>query len=80
MANYETMPEYGELVAQLKELQKIYDTIEFKYIYEKPENDPVHRTTILNNRTEVKVSKEQIEKISTKVQQIREKIINPVKS
>ena len=80
LTSYETMPEYGSLVAQLKDLQKIYDTIDFKYIYEKPETDPIHRTTILNNRTEVKVSKEQINKISAKIQQIRDKIINPIKS
>lgn len=80
LSNYETMPEYGDLVAQLKDLQKTYDGIEFKYIYEKPETDSVNRVTTLNSRTEVKVSQAQIDEISIKIQKIRDKIINPVKS
>lgn len=80
LSAYKTQPEYGDLVIQLEELLKIYNTIEFKYVYEKPETDVAAKTTTLNNRTEVKVSKEQLDKIAAKVQEIREKIINPVKS
>ncbi len=79
LSAYETKPEYGDLVAQLKELQKIYDTIEFKYVYEKPETDVATKTTTLNSRTDVNFTKEQLDKISAKVQEIREKIVNPTK-
>lgn len=80
LSQYETQPEYGDLVASLKDLQKIYDGIEFKYVYEKPETDVANKTTTLNSRTEVNVSADQLNQITSKVQEIREKIINPTKA
>lgn len=80
LSTYETQPEYSALVNELKELQKIYDTIEFKYVYEKPETDVAAKTTTLNSHTDVNMSKEQLDKITAKVQEIREKIVNPTKA
>lgn len=80
LSAYETQPEYSDLVNQLKELQKIYDTIEFKYVYEKPETDVANKTTTLNSHTDVNMTKEQLDKITAKVQEIREKIVNPTKA
>ncbi|MCD6069190.1 MAG: hypothetical protein K0S33_4016 [Bacteroidetes bacterium] len=80
LSQYETQPEYGDLVGQLKDLQKIYDGIEFKYVYEKPETDVANKTTTLNSHMDVNVTAEQLNQITAKIQEIRDKIINPTKA
>jgi hypothetical protein len=80
LSQYETQPDYGDLVGKLKELQKIYDGIEFKYVYEKPETDVANKTTTLNSHMDVVVTDDQLKKITEKVQEIRTKIINPTKA
>lgn len=80
LGQYSTQPEYSDLIEGLKDLSKIYDGIEFKYVYEAPVIDVANKTTTINSRTEVKVSKEQIDQISAKVQAIRDKLVNPAKS
>jgi hypothetical protein len=80
LAQYETQPDYGDLVARLRELQKIYDGIEFKYVYEKPETDVANKTTTLNSHMDVNVTDAQLNDITAKVQEIRTKIINPTKA
>lgn len=80
LAAYEAQTEYAPLVSELKELGKIYDTIEFKYVYEMPETDVAAKTTTINSHTDVTITKEQLDKITEKVESIRKKIVNPVKA
>jgi hypothetical protein len=80
LGQYSSQPEYTTLIDGLKDLNKVYETIEFKYVYEAPVIDVANKTTSINSRTEVNVSKEQIDQITAKVQAIRDKIVNPVKS
>lgn len=69
-----------DLVAQMKELSKVYDGITFTYKYEAPTDDSLKKVTYINSRTEVTVTDEQIVKISEKVKEIREKILNSSQS
>ena len=80
LAPYEAQPEYTSLVSELKELSKIYETIEFKYVYEKPETDVAAKTTTINSHTDVNMSKETLDQITAKIESIRNKIVNPAKA
>ncbi len=73
-------PEYATLIADLQDLSKVYDAIDYKYVFEKPTTDVGTRTTTINSRTDINVSKEQIEQISGKVKALRDKIVNPSKA
>lgn len=72
--------EVVDLVAQMKELSKIYEGITFTYKYEAPSDDSVKKVTYINSRTEVTVTDEQIVKISEKVKAIRDNILNASQS
>jgi hypothetical protein len=80
LGQYEAQTEYTQLINELKELSKIYDSIDFKYVYEMPETDVAAKTTTINSHTDVTITKEQLEKIAEKVESIRKKIVNPVKA
>ncbi len=80
LAQFEAQPEYTSLVKELKELGKIYDAIEFKYVFEKPETDVAARITIINSHTDVNITKETLDQITTKIESIRKKIVNPAKA
>lgn len=70
------MPEAMELGKQLNELAKIYEGIQFKYTFVEPKIDSVKKMTYIESTNEVIVSKEQIDQISAKVAEIRNKITN----
>jgi hypothetical protein len=80
LSQFETKGGYTELIDGLKELSKIYDTVEYKFISEKSETDIGKKTTTINSHTDVKISKEQLDLITEKVESIRKKIVNPVKA
>jgi hypothetical protein len=80
LTQYEAQPEFGSLLTELKDLSKVYDTIEYKYVFEKPETDVAAKTTTINSHTDVNLSKEQLNEISTKIEAIRKKIVNPAKA
>jgi hypothetical protein len=80
LGQYEAQTEFTSLVGELKELAKIYDSLEFKYVYEMPETDVAAKTTTINSHTDVTVNKETLDKITEKVESIRKKIVNPVKA
>ncbi len=71
-----TEPEVVALTAQLSELSKIYDGIQFKYNFVEPVTDTTKRLTYINSTTEVIVSDEQIALITDKIKEIRNKIIS----
>lgn len=80
LGQFEAQTEYTSLVGELKELAKIYDSLEFKYVYEMPETDVAAKTTTINSHTDVVINKETLDKITEKVESIRKKIVNPVKA
>jgi hypothetical protein len=67
--------EYTEFIDNLRDLESVYDGVEFNYVYEKPTTDAAKKVTTINSKTEVKISKEQIDAISEKVKAIRSQII-----
>jgi hypothetical protein len=75
-----TEAEVTALTAQLTELAKIYDGIQFKYNFIEPVTDTTKKITYINSTTDVIVSDEQIALITDKIQEIRNKIINPSQS
>jgi hypothetical protein len=72
--------EVSSLTAELSDLSKIYDGIQFKYTFVEPVTDSVKKITTINSTTEVVVSDEQINQISEKIQAIRNKIVNTTQS
>jgi hypothetical protein len=72
--------EAGELNGWLAELSRVYDEIRFTYTYAEPRTDTAKKVTYINSVTEVTVSDEQINRISSLVGKIRNGIINNRKS
>jgi hypothetical protein len=70
------MPDAVELGKQLSDLEKIYEGITFKYTFVEPVTDSIKKMTYINSSNEVTVSKEQIDAITAKIAEIRNKIIN----
>lgn len=75
-----TSTEVVELTAKMNELSKIYEGVELKYTFVAPITDSVKKITYINSITEAVISKEQINQISEKIQQIRNKIVNTSQS
>ena len=71
-----TTPDAIELGKQLSDLSKVYDGIQFKYTFVEPTTDSLKKMTYINSTNEVIVSKEQIDQISAKIKEIRNKITN----
>lgn len=71
METYAGNQEYAELVTGLKELKTLFDDVKYIYIYEKPETDEAKKQTTITSKTEVKITVEQIDAISKKVESIR---------
>jgi hypothetical protein len=69
-----------DLTAKLNELSKIYESIQFKYTFVEPKHDTIKKLTFINSTTEVIISDEQLGQISSKVEEIRNKIINTTQS
>lgn len=73
-------PQIADLTSMLTDLGKIYDGIQFKYVFVEPVTDTVKKITYINSTTEVVVTDEQLNKISTKIEEIRKKIVNTTQS
>jgi hypothetical protein len=80
LSQYETKGDYTSLIDELKDLSKVYDGIEYKFVSEKSETDAATKTTTINSHTDVIFTKEQLDLITAKVESIRKKIVNPVKA
>ncbi len=72
--------EVKALAIQLNELAKVYENVQFKYSYVEPTHEPERKLTYINSTTEVIVSDEDIAKISAKITEIRNKIVNTTQS
>lgn len=77
LSQYETKVEYAGLIDQLKDLSKVYDGVTYKYTFEQPETNEATKTTTINSHSDVTISKEQIDQITTKIEAIRKKIVLP---
>jgi hypothetical protein len=73
---YYEKPEYTELVDQLIDLAYIFDAIEFKYSYAPPTTYEDKKLTVINGKTEVIITPEQIVEITKKITNIRNQIIS----
>ncbi len=69
-----------DLTAQFTDLAKVYDGISFKYSFVAPTTDTIKKVTTINSTTEVSITDEQIIKISEKIKEIRNKIVNTTQS
>jgi len=72
---YYDQPEYDLLVDDLIELAYDFDAIDIKYTYEEPVVDIAAKTTVINSRTEVVISKAHLDAIAERVASIRNKIV-----
>ena len=72
---YYSQAEYTPLIDKLTDLATVFEGVEFKYTYEKPVIDVPNKTTNINSKTEVKISPEQVDQISQKIQTIRNLIV-----
>lgn len=72
---YYSQPEYAALVDQLIDLAYDFDAIDIEYKYVKPVTDVANKVTSISSSTKVKMTKEQLETISTKIAKIREGIV-----
>ena len=68
-------PDYTEFIDSLKDLQTVYDGVEFKYTFVEPTTDVDKKTTTINSKTEVKISAEQLESITKKIKVIRDGMV-----
>ena len=72
---YKEKGEFTSLIDNLVELVREYDGIKYTYVYEKPTVDAANKTTIINSRTNITISDQQLEAISNKIQLIRNQIV-----
>jgi hypothetical protein len=75
LTQYYSQPEYTKLVDDLNDLSKIFDSVEFKYTYQKPSTDDQKKLTMINSLSEVSITKEQLDSITEKVKSIRASIV-----
>jgi hypothetical protein len=64
----------------LSKLATIYEEIKFTYTFAEPRTDTAKKVTYINSVTEITVTDDQINRISTEVERIRNGIINNTKS
>jgi hypothetical protein len=74
-------PHYGKeefktLTNDLIDLADAFEGVEYVYIYEKPITDAANKITTITSRTEVKITDQQFESITAKLDGLRKKLIN----
>ncbi|MBN2683617.1 MAG: hypothetical protein JXR58_14065 [Bacteroidales bacterium] len=72
---YNETKEYTELIEALIDLAYEFDGIDINYTYEAPEVDVDKKLTIINSKSEVVISDEQLKTITKKIGDIRKSII-----
>ncbi len=68
-------PEYDPLIKEFRALSSLFETIEIKYTFVEPTTQADKKLTIINSKTEVKITPEQIQAISEKIALIRKMIV-----
>ena len=64
------------LTNSLNELKDLYANVDFSYTYVEPTTNEETKTTVINSKSEVKMSEQQLTDISNKINEIRTSIIN----
>lgn len=72
---YAGEPEYEDLLNDFIDLAYDFDAVTVEYTYEKPTTDVDAKTTTINSTSNVVITEEHLNTISTKVQDIRNKLI-----
>jgi len=75
LKQHESQPEYAELLGSLQDLMTAYDGVEFVYTFQEPITDAANKTTTITSKTEVKITPEQIQAITEKIESIRKQIV-----
>jgi len=66
---------YDNLIIQLYDLDLIFEEIEQEYVYKEPEIFVEKKLTVINSQTINNISKEELEKIKIKIEEIRQNIV-----
>jgi len=67
--------DFTDLANSLIDLSNLFEGIEFTYTYEKPTIDSVNKLTMINCTSDVKITAKQLNDITEKIKEIRNKII-----
>jgi hypothetical protein len=68
-------PEYADLIKLFADLNDSYQKVEIKYTFTEPTHDEAKKLTIMNGKTEVKITPEQLTELTAKVTAVRDYII-----
>jgi len=68
-------PDYEGLIKQFKELSALFENIDMKYSFIEPTLQADKKLTIINSKTEVKITADQVKAISEKIAAIRNSIV-----
>ncbi len=75
LQKYNNNEEFADIVTELINLYSLFDEVEYVYAFEKPTTDANKKLTMVNSKSDVKISKEQLEAINGKIAEIRNIII-----
>lgn len=72
---YYEQPEYTEFIDQLIDLAYVFDAVETKYTFIPPTTDEQNKITVINGKSEVIITEDQLIQITQKVKNIRTQIV-----
>lgn len=75
LQKYNNNEEFAEIVDELINLYSLFDEVEYVYTFEKPVTDANKKLTVVNSKSDIKISAEQLEAINMKIGEIRNIII-----
>jgi hypothetical protein len=67
--------EFADLIKLFADLNDSYQKVEIKYTFTEPTHDETKKLTIMNGKTEVKITPEQLTELTAKVTAVRDYII-----
>ena len=72
---YYNDPQFTELLDEMYDLSEDFDNVEIEYVYEKPTVDEEKKKSIINSKSNVKITPELISSIRAKIAALREQVI-----
>ncbi|MGD1844864.1 MAG: hypothetical protein ACFB10_05670 [Salibacteraceae bacterium] len=67
--------ELENLLVQLKDLQSEYRDVDLRYTYEAPETNPDQKLTVINSRSEARITQEKLQILADKIAAIRNQLV-----